>query len=61
VVIESECHCGRTGNREKGILLCVGYIVRDIGVVMSFSAWHSEAVLLPEFTYRLLSDKIIFG
>jgi hypothetical protein len=49
------------GNREKGVPFCTVSIVRDIGVVMGFGAWHSEAALLPESTYRLLSGKTIFG
>jgi hypothetical protein len=49
------------GNREKGVSFCIISIVRDIGVVMGFSAWHSEVALLPEFAYRMLSGKSIFG
>jgi len=49
------------GNREKGVLFCIVSIVRDIGVVMGFRAWHSEAALSPDFAYRMLSGKTIFA
>ena len=34
---------------KKGSRFAPVSIVRDIGVVMGFSAWHSEDALLPEF------------